>query len=61
MEKEKKKAILGIGTMLFVLVLILSVGTASAEDLTWTAKSDWDVPDVGTDNAKPAFADLDGD
>ena len=58
--KQMKKNILGIGTMLFVLTLIFSVGTASAGDPIWTANSDWDAPDVGS-CAAPAFADLDGD
>ncbi len=58
--KQMKRNILGIGTMLFVLTLIFSVGTASASGPVWTAKASWDAPDVGG-YAAPAFADLDND
>ena len=48
--------------LMLALLLILSVGlgTVSAGDPVWTAKTDWDVPSVGQ-AAKPAFADLDSD
>jgi uncharacterized protein YuzB (UPF0349 family) len=48
--------------LMFALLLILSLGlgTASAEGPVWTAKPNWDVPNVG-EAAKPAFADLDND
>lgn len=58
--KQMNKNMLGIGTMLFVLTLIFSVGTASAIGPIWTANPGWDAPDIGYD-AAPAFADLDGD
>lgn len=52
--QQMKKNILGIGTVLFVLTQIFSVGTESASGPIWTAKTSWDAPDVG-DWTVPAF------
>jgi parallel beta-helix repeat protein len=61
MKKRGKENL--IGTTLFTLLLILSVGigTVSADGPTWAAKPGWDVPDDVGKGAAPAFVDLDAD
>ena len=60
MKKRGKESL--VGTALFALLLILSVGigTASTGGPAWARNSGWDLPDVGQGSA-PALADLDAD
>ena len=43
------------------LILLVGIGTVSAEGPTWTAKPGWDAPDDVGKGAAPAFVDIDDD
>ena len=43
-----------------LILALITISTASAESICWTADTSWDAPDV-VYYAAPAFADLDGD
>ena len=63
MRKNKINNLVKICVILWLILLILlvGIGTVSADGPTWVANSSWDAPDDVGKGAAPAFADIDAD